>query len=608
VSEDVRDVYSVERVRRQRHRPLVMGTHGAITAGHYLAVAGGYRIAQQGGNAVDIAAAAGFCLSVLEPQETSPGGEVPMLIYSAKERRVFAVSGVGWSPRAFTIEWCRDHGIDLIPGDGYLPACVPAVVDTWATALERFGTMRLAQVLGPAIDLAHEGFPAYPALRNTLKGNERKLVERYPSTCEVYLPEGRVPDLGERIRNPDLAETFRTLCRAEAEHAHKGRAAGIQAARDGFYKGEIAERIACFIRENPVEDDSGTAHTGLLDYDDLAEWHATIEEPVSLTSMGLGVHKCPTWTQGPVFLQQLAILDGMDLEAMGLNSPEYVHARIEAAKLAFADREAYYGDPRLDDVPFGVLLSPAYAAQRRALIGASASLELRPGDVGRGIPAYATLDVRADNRRATGLDGPPSDAGEMHPCDTTHLDVVDAEGNMVAATPSGGWLTASPIIRGLGFPLGTRGQMFYLDPARPNALAPHRRPRATLTPTVVTRGGEPLLAFGVRGGDTQDQTTLQFFLSHARFGLGVQEALDVPTFYSEHFPCSFYPRASRPGVVCIENTFEPAVVEALRERGHDVQVMAGLALKMMAIRRDARHGTVQAGVCATAEHAHALAW
>ena len=300
---------------------------------------------------------------------------------------------MGWSPAAFTIEWCREHGIDLIPGDGYLPACVPAVVDTWAAALARFGTMTYAQVLAPAIELAEEGFPVYDEPAAVPQGQPGQVHDPVPQHRRGLLPGGRVPEVGEFLRNPDWANALKAMCHAEAAAAGRGRVAGIEAARDAFYKGEVAERIVAFISENPVEDASGMAHTGLLSLDDMAGWRATIEEPVSLDYRGLHVHKCPTWTQGPVFLQQLALLDGYDLSAMGHNSAEYLHTLIEVAKLAFADREAYYGDPAFDEVPFDVLLSPAYNDARRALIGKRASLELRPGDAGNGVPAYATMDV-----------------------------------------------------------------------------------------------------------------------------------------------------------------------------------------------------------------------
>ena len=592
----------------RNQRPLIMGTRGLIVSGHYLATAAGHRILIEGGNAVDAAAAAGLCINVVEQQQAGPGGEVPVLVYSASERKTFAISGVGWSPKAFTIDWCREHGVDLIPGDGYLPACVPAVVGTWAAALDRFGTLSFAQVAQPAIELAERGFPMYDGLRRSLIDHRRMFLQRYPSTAEVYLPEGRVPAIGQLVRNPALAQTFRLLCRAEAGHAHQGRSAGIRAARDAFYRGETAERIVDFITDSPVEDASGTQHAGLLAYDDLAEWQAAVEEPLSLNYRGLDVHKCSSWTQGPVFLQQLALLEGFDLQAMGHNSLVYIHTWLECAKLAFADREAHYGDPLLDDPPFDVLLSKGYADRRRALVGDRASLELRPGDAGRGVPDYATFDVRADNRRALGLDTPAGDAPPAtHGGDTSQLDVADAAGNMVAATPSGGWLGSSPLIRGVGFPLGTRGQMFYLNARRPNALAPHKRPRATLTPTLVTRHGEPCLAFGMRGGDVQDQKTLQFFLNHVVFGLDVQSALDAPMVHAAHFPNSFYPRGASPGRAFVDSRIDPTLVAHLRRRGHRVE-LAHPRDNTMAVRRDPDTGVLVGGVCSTGEHAYALGW
>jgi len=593
-------------------RPVVMGTRGVVASGHYLATAAGFRIMEQGGNAVDAAAAMCFCLNLLEPQSNGLGGEVPTLIYSAREQKVFAVCGLGWSPKAFTITWCREHGIDLIPGDGYLPACVPAVVDTWAVAVARFGTMSLSQVLQPAIELAEGGFPVYEALHESLATNLQKYTERYPTTGEVYCPGGRAPEVGEILRNPDWANVLRLMCRAEAAAQHKGRIAGIEAARDAFYRGEIAERIVDFISSHPVEDASGTAHTGLLSYEDMREWHATVEEPVSLTYRGLEVHKCPPWTQGPVFLQQLAILEGFDLQALGHNSADYLHTWIEVAKLAFADREAYYGDPLFDQVPLDVLLSREYAAGRRGLIGAEASLAMRPGDVGRGVPEYATFDVLGDNRRALNVAGREVrdlGLGHAHVGDTTHLDAVDREGNMVAATPSGGWLGSSPVIEGLGFPLGTRGQMFYLNPERPNALTPHKRPRATLTPTLVTRDGEPFMVFGTPGGDCQDQWTLQFFLNYVDFGMDLQAALDAPTVHTAHFPSSFYPREAYPGRVVVEGRIPREVIAELERRGHEVVVTGDWANgKVMGIRYDRARGVILGGASPRGKIGYALGW
>jgi len=593
-------------------RPVIMGRHGVVTSGHYLATAAGFRIMEQGGNAIDAAAAMCFCLNLLEPHQCGLGGEVPTLIYSAAEAKTFAVSGVGWTPAAFTIDWCREKGIDLIPGDGYLPACVPAVVDTWALAVARFGTMTLSQVVQPAIELAEEGYPVYRVLHEHLSANRELYTSRYATTGDVYCPGGRVPDVGELLRNPEFASVLRELSKAEKDARGRGRIAAIEAARDRFYGGEIAARMVDFMRANGVIDASGSAHSGLLSYDDIAEWRATVEEPISYTYRGLDVHKCPTWTQGPVFVQQLAILGGYDLKAMGHNSAEYLHTWIECAKLAFADREAYYGDPRFDDVPFDVLLSHDYNEGRRGMIEAAASREMRPGDVGTGVPDYLSFDVRGDNRRALGWDDrQPDDVGptRAHLGDTTQLDAVDRFGNMVAATPSGGWIGSSPVVPGLGFPMGTRGQMFYLDARRPNALAGHKRPRATLTPTLVTQGGEPYMVFGTPGGDSQDQWTLQFFLNIVDFGMGIQEALDAPTVYSQHFPSSFYPREAIPAGVAVENRIAPEVVADLVNRGHQVTLDPGWAHgKVMGIQFDRDRGVIRGGCSAKGNIGYALGW
>ncbi len=347
-------------------RPIILGRRGVVTSGHYLATEAGFRMLQMGGNAIDAAAAMCFCEVLLEPQNCGLGGEVPTLIFSAKEQKTYAVSGMGWSPAAFTIEWCRQQGIEMVPGDGYLPACVPSVVDTWALALARFGTLSFKEVLQPAIELAEDGFGVYGELRGCIEHQRAHWLVHYPTTASIYCPEGRAPEVGDVLRNPDLAATYRKLVQAEAQTAGKGRTAGLEAARDAFYQGEIAGQIARFIADHPVLDASGKEHAGLLSYEDLAGWRAAIEEPVSFNYRGLDVHKCSSWTQGPVFLQQLAILEGFDLQGMGHNSVEYLHNWIECAKLAFADREAYYGDPLLDKVPFEVLLSKAYGDQRRA--------------------------------------------------------------------------------------------------------------------------------------------------------------------------------------------------------------------------------------------------
>ena len=593
-------------------RPIIMGRRGVVTAGHYLVATAGLRMLLNGGNAIDAAAAMGICETLIEPQSCGIGGEVPTLIYSARENKTFAVSGMGWSPKAFTIDWCRENGIDLIPGDGYLPACVPAPVGTWATALARFGTMSFSEILQPTIEYAENGFAVYAAMNRALNMHRDKFNNLYPSTAEIFLDNGRPREIGEVHRNPDFGAMLRIMCRAEDGAKGRGRIAGIEAARDAFYKGEIAEKIVRFIQDNPVLDASGEEHAGLLSYEDMAEWEAEIEEPLTLNYKGLDVHKCSSWTQGPVFLQQLSILQELDVEGFGHNSTDYLHHWVESAKLAFADREAYYGDPKMDDVNFELLLSGEYGNMRAGQIGASASLELRPGDLGGGVPEYTSIGVDEDNRRALGVEARDIvdlGMGHAHIGDTTHLDAIDAEGNMVAATPSGGWIPSSPVIKGLGFPIGTRGQMFYLNSDRPNALEPRKRPRATLTPTMVTKDGGPFMAFGTPGGDSQEQWTNQFFLNYVDFGMDLQEALDAPTVHTTHFPSSFYPRAAFPGRVVAESRLPDKTIEELRSRGHEIEIVDGWANgKVLGIRYHSETGVIAGAASAKNNIGYAMGW
>jgi gamma-glutamyltranspeptidase/glutathione hydrolase len=589
-----------------------MGRRGVVTAGHYLAATAGFRIMEQGGNAIDAAAAMGFCVNLVEPNMCGLGGEMPTLIYSAEEKKTYALSGMGWSPEALTIDWCREHNIDLIPGDGHLPACVPSIIGSWGLALARFGTMSFAQVMAPAIELAEDGYAMYPTLHKFLVDNRAQIEALYPTTFEVFYPNGEAPQVGDLVRNLDWAGVLKQLCAAEADAAGKGRIAGIEAAVDVFYRGPIAERIVDYITSTPVRDKSGEAHSGLLSLADFADWEATLEEPVTVNYKGLDMHKCSSWTQGPVFSQQLTLLDGLDLKAMGHNTADYLHHYTECAKLAFADREAYYGDPLMDNVPFDVLLSQDYADTRRSLIGDAASTELRPGDVGQGIPEFAIREVLEDNQRALGIAGGANrvlTTSNPHKGDTTHLDAIDAQGNMVSCTPSGGWIHESPVVPGLGFPLGTRAQMFFLNAERPNALAPRKRPRATLTPSMVTRQGEPYMAFGTPGGDTQDQITLQFFLNYVEFGMNLQEALDAPVVFSEHFPSSFYPRERYPARLVVEGRIPDAVIEELGKRGHDIKRVSDWDdSRALAIRYDAARGLIHGGASPRNTIAYALGW
>lgn len=536
-------------------RPVIMGTHGVVTGGHYLAAAAGFRTLEKGGNAIDACVAAGLACNVLEPQSNGIGGEVPILIYSAKDKRTFAINGQGCAPKAATIDWFRSRGISVIPGDGFLPATVPGAFGSWATALMRFGRLTLQDVIEPAIELMEEGFPMYEGLSRAIAGLADRFRTQWPSSAKVYLPDGDAPKVGDIFRNRDWANTFKKTVDAEIKNRSRGRQEAIQAAIDCFYRGEIAERAVAFARNTEVLDASGKRNRGLFDVDDFANYETKVESPISVEYRGIRVHKCNTWCQGGVFLQQLTLLEGYDLVALGHNSADYVHTVVEAAKLAFADREQYYGDPAFVDVPLDRLLSKDYAAQRRKLIDpARASMELRPGDAPPTVPRVVV--------------GDPT----VYTGDTTHCDAVDAEGNMMSATPSGGWIPSSPVVEGLGFPLGTRGQMFYLDPKHANALVPGKRPRTTLTPSLATKDGAPWMAFGTPGGDSQDQWTLQFFLNVVDFGMDLQEAVDAASFHTNHFPNSFYPHGALPGRVTVEGRVDKAVQEELRRRGHDLVV------------------------------------
>lgn len=535
-------------------RPLLQGTLGMVAAGHYLAAAIGLSLLEKGGNAVDAGVGAGFALALLKPQSVGIGGEAPILIHLAEQHKSIAINGQGWAPRAATIEWFRNNAVDLIPSDGLLPATVPAQFAAWCTALQNFGTMSLADVLGPAVDLAEGGFPVYSALRNGVLKVLDRFREEWPTSAAVYLTGGQVPVEGALHRNPDWARTLKGAIDASLRRT-ASREDSIQAALEYFYTGPVAQKAAAFARGNAFVDGSGAAHGGLLTEEDFADYGARgtrIEEPVGIDYHGVEVLKCGPWTQGPVLLQQLRLLEGFDLCQLGHNTAEYLHVYLEASKLAFADRERYYGDPAFVQVPLGLLLSEDYAAERRELIDLHrASLDLRPGSI-----AVAAAPARSSERW-------PVVSG-----DTTHVDAVDRWGNLFSATPSGGWIGSSPVVEGLGFPLGTRGQMFYLDERHANALVPGKRPRTTLTPSMALRNGEPWLAFGTPGGDQQDQWALQFFLNVVDFGMELQEALDAPTVQSTHFPGSFYPHASDPGGVRIESRIPAEVRDELANRGH----------------------------------------
>jgi gamma-glutamyltranspeptidase / glutathione hydrolase len=570
-------------------RPELAGTFGMVASTHWLASAAGMAVLEKGGNAFDAAVAAGFVLQVVEPHLNGPGGEVPVIGHDARRGETFVVSGQGPAPAAATVE--AYGGLDLVPGSGLLAATVPGAFGGWMLLLREYGTLRLRDVLGYAIMYAESGYPLVPAISWSIASVAGLFREHWHSSAEVYLAGGGAPAPGTLFANPALAATYRRVL-AEAEEASDDRDEQIEAARRAWYDGFVAEEIGNFATTE-VMDVTGHRHRGLLTANDLASWHARLEAPATLDYEGYTVCKTGPWGQGPVFLQQLALLSGFDLAAMDPGSADYIHTLTEVAKLAFADREAWYGDPAFTDVPLGELLSDAYNDERRALIGEIASADLRPGRPGgreMGLPEFTNGPFSASEfdsagRRTRGSGDPGIDPATGEPLgrsaaaqpqarrgDTCHLDVADRWGNVVAATPSGGWLQSSPVIPALGFPLGTRAQMFTLTPGLPATIAPGKRPRTTLTPTLALRGGEPYLAFGTPGGDQQDQWTLHFFLSHVVFGMNLQQAIDFPAFHSAHMPSSFYPREAYPLRLDIEERAGSSVIDDLRRRGHDVHV------------------------------------
>jgi gamma-glutamyltranspeptidase / glutathione hydrolase len=597
-------------------RPELAGTFGMVASTHWLASAAGMAVLEKGGNAFDAAVAAGLVLQVVEPHLSGPGGEVPIIGFDARRGAAFVIDGQGTAPAAATPDAFAALGIDLIPGSGLLAACVPGAFGAWMLLLRDHGVARLRDVMSYAISYAGGGYPVVPAISGAIASVADLFRDYWPGSAEVYLPGGTVPAPGSRFANPRLAATYQRVL-DEAEAAGSDRDEQIEAARRVFYEGFVAEAIAAYLERAEVMDVTGRPNRGLLTYSDIAAWHPGVEAPLTFDYGGLTVCKTQPWGQGPVFLQQLALLAGFDLAAMGPGSAELIHTVVECAKLAFADREAWYGDPKFTDVPAGALLSPAYADERRRLVGEVASAELIPGaPQGPGgpvprLPAFATASfgmgngdgygAQAGAGRASGDPGlgsgaaPSLDPGTGEPMsrtsgqpgngrpglrygagerrgDTCHVDVADRFGNVVTATPSGAWLQSSPVIPALGFCLGTRAQMFTLEPGLPATLAPGKRPRTTLSPSLALRDGEPYLAFGTPGGDQQDQWTLAFFLNHVHFGMNLQQAIDAAEFHTRHFPSSFYPRQAWPRAVDIEERAGEKVIAELRRRGHEVTV------------------------------------
>jgi len=577
---------------------------GAVASTHYLATEAGAQILRDGGNAFDAAVAAGLVLQVVEPHLNGPGGDLPAILW--KEGRATVLCAQGAAPAGATINHYRAQGLELIPGDGLLATVIPGAFDGWMLMLRDHGTMELADVMAPAIALAAEGHPILDRAVDTISALADFFRAHWPSSAALWLPDGQPPQKGALFANPDLAATWR---RVLAQGQGATREARIDAARDCFYRGFIAEAIGAFCADAPLMDESGMPHRGVLTAADMAGYAAFYEPPQTYDYHGWTLAKTAAWGQGPVLAQMLAMLAGDDLAALDPLGPDFAHLIIEAQKLALADREVYYADPDVVPVPMEALLSEDYARARRALIGPEASHALRPGTVAGYEAQVAYMQAMLERlSRAEGAVYEPTMAHLADPTrgDTVHLDVIDRHGNMVSATPSGGWLQSSPIVSGLGFCLNSRAQMYWLDEGAVSALAPGKRPRTTLSPSLAWHRDGRRISFGTPGGDQQDQWQVLFWLRHVHHGLSLQDAADAAMFHTSHMPASFYPRTRQPGGIVAEATLPDATLGALEAAGHVLtQVPYGSLGRITAAARDA-DGTLSAAATTRTPHGRAV--
>jgi gamma-glutamyltranspeptidase/glutathione hydrolase len=561
--------------RPQTMKPLVRGAEYAVTALMPQASLAAERILHDGGNAFDGIVAGQAVLGVVQPSANGLGSDAQLLIYDAKAKKVWSLNAEGTAPKLATIDWYKTHNGGKLPvDDGLLSGTVPGVVDAWYVMLSRWGTRSFAECLAQAIELAERGVPIGGNL------NSRAFL-RYPTTARLYAPpDGKAWHDGQLFKNPDLARTLRRLVEAEREALPLGRLAALKAARDRFYKGDIAREMAKFSEENG----------GLFRYEDFANYTAKVEEPVSANYRGYTVYKNPSASQGPAELIALNILEGYDLKKMGLNSPDYIHTSAEAIKLAMADRDTYLGDQDFIQIPYQALLSKQYAADRRKLIDASkASLEFRPGDVTPFAgPGYKPVDHPRDVTLAGNAD---------HLGDTTYIAVADRERNMITFTPSLHSGFGTKVVMGnLGFVFNCRGDYFSLVPGHANQLAPGKRPRSTLQGTLVMKDGQPFLVTGSEGGDDQDMRTMQTLLNVIEFGMDIQQAIESPRWSTRSFPASPFPHTMYPGDMWLENRIPESVGAELTRRGHKVQMRPPWSMNQSGgIMIDQVNGTVNAG-------------
>ena len=573
-------------------RPTLQGHFGMTASTHWLATGAAQAVLERGGNAFDAAVAGGFVLHVVEPHLNGPGGDMTGLFVTAEEPSAPKVlMGQGPAPADATLKHYRDLGLDRVPGAGGLAAAIPAAVDAWLLLLRDHGTWPVADVLAFAIDYAENGYPAVPRIPATIRTVAQLFTEHWPTSAEQWMPGGQVPEDYATLTNRPYAQVLRELVAAGAEQAsHREQ---VEAARRQWKTGRVAQASTEFLQTAHKHSDGGD-YAALITQQDFASFSASYEEPVTVEFRGHTIAKTGPWGQGPVLLQALKILEGFDDEHLDPGTELGAHTILEALKLAMADRDTYYAD---GEVPLKTLLSEEYAARRRELIGEQASTEFRPGEiagVAKVLPPLQEPDPHAGGSGLGGGEPTISRDGEAKG-DTCHLDVVDQWGNMVSATPSGGWLQSSPTIPELGFPLGTRLQMAWLDPEHPAALAPGRRPRTTLTPTLVLKDGVPIMALGTPGGDQQDQWQLLFLLRWLVGGHSPQQAIDAPALHTSSMPGSFWPRNWQPGVAVVEDRIGEDVITGLQRRGHRVTRAGDWSLgRLSCVTRDPQTGRLTA--------------
>ena len=560
------------------HRPTIMGTRHMIAATHYLAAEAGFRILEAGGNAIDAGVACGIALGVVQPEFVNVAGVAPIIIYSAADDRVFTIPGLGPWPKAIPRDHFQKHYGGKIP-QGVLRTVVPAAPDAWITALERFGTMSFGEVAQSAIGFARDGFPVYPLMSEIIAEHEAE-YRAFPSNVALYLPKGRPPQPGEVFVQAALAATLQHMADQEGAARHRGRAAGLGAARDAFYRGDIASAIVKFQKENG----------GFLSSEDLASYRSGFDAPVETAFGEIRLFACGPWCQGPSLLQALNLLDGPELRGLGQNSAPYLHRITEAVKLAFADREAYFGDPRMVDVPVQELLSPDYAQERRKMIRPDRAWPEMP-------PPGDPRRLAAQRAPRPGAAAVPERAFVAPELDTSHVCVIDRHGNVFAATPSDGSYNA-PVIPELGIIPSPRGSQSWGDPDHPSGVAPGKRPRLTPSPAIAIAPGKMKMPFGTPGGDVQTQAMLQVFLNIHLFGMEVQEAVETPRVASYSFPSSFEPHAYHPGLLRLESRIDKAVGAELARLGHRIAWWPDwtwLAGAVCAVVADAETGVLKGG-------------